>query len=1020
MPTLLNNSKGLVGTSGTGTFFITLETAQPLLGRTPSTETGFTLVTGPAGLLVFTSTIGQVYFADSTITSARQNGILTITSVGTGTVNITGNSYFDGQRVTSNIANITEANLTKLNVLSTASFYGPVQYYNTVTYVTSQNTQYTDSIVELHVANTASIDTLWTYDDAKNIGFRFHYYKGIYPYGTGTRGALILNSVTEDLEWWSDVTTGTSFTGVTYGKFRTGSIHLTSSTNAVSTTTGAFTVTGGVGIGKDIYIGGNVKVLGTPSNYFAGPISIGTQSNNDQIHIKNSTAGIRLESTTTNYARFRTDSSGSVYLDANQSASAVPSIIAFTNKNVEVARFNSLNYLGINNTDPQYRLDVNGPTRFTSATLFTSNIDSNSTGSGAVIITGGLGVGSQLTANSLASNNITSLDGSSDIYVNRSSFQSGNFVLGNFTPLIVNNITDSTGTSNGSVVIKGGVGIAKKLYVGNLIYSQGNEVLTTATSLNFGVSTLSAGTDTAVSTSTGIITVWNTSTLQTITGRGNSTTNTISITNTASSTSTNTGALTVVGGVGVGGAINAKTIYEDLARVVSTATIKNYAVTTATAGTDTAIFVDSTVGNLTIWNTSTLQSVTGRGNSTTNAISITNTASSTSTNSGALTVVGGVGIGNSLYVGNYIAATNITSFPTNANLTIDPDGTGSVVFTTSTQVYVYNNVASTSTNSGALIVTGGIGVGGNIWARGLAISSTNTQIGNVYIGDSIAGTIDFGFNGGSDGAFYFTNISTLSNAATVFKSTSSSLLTINSTGTVIVNSNTSATSTNSGAFQVVGGAGIGLDLYVGGKIQSSGSNVITEATLANYGVTKINPGTGTAVSTSSGVVTIWSTASLQTVTDYGNSTTNIVIINTATNSTSTNSGALQVVGGVGIGGNIHAGGNIVMYNAALVQKLSAIAVGITSATIDTFSMSVYRSAKYVVSASNSFVNQYQSSEILVVHDGITPYLQSTSVFTGSDPIVTFYINTSTGNVILQAVGVYTTNTIKVHKMYIEI
>jgi len=1017
MPTLLNNSKGLVGTSGTGTFFITLETAQPLLGRTPSTETGFTLVTGPAGLLVFTSTIGQVYFADSTITSARQNGILTITSVGTGTVNITGNSYFDGQRVTSNVANITEANLTKLNVLSTASFYGPVQYYNTVTYVTSQNTQYTDSIVELHVANTASVDTLWTTDDAKNIGFRFHYYKGVYPDGTGTQGALILNSVTEDLEWWSDVTTGTSFTGVTYGKFRTGSIHLTSSTNAVSTTTGAFTVTGGIGIGKDIYAGGNVKILGTATNYFVGPISIGTQSNNDQIHIKNSTAGIRLESTTTNYARFRTDSSGSVYLDANQSASAVPSIIAFTNKNVEVARFNSLNYLGINNTDPQYRLDVNGPTRFTSATLFTSNIDSNSTGSGAVIITGGLGVGSQLTANTVATTYLTG-DNNSDITVRAT----GSLILTSPTKLAVNSTLDSTGTDNGSVVIKGGVGIAKKLYVGNLIYSQGNEVLTTATSLNFGVSQLTAGTDTAVSTSTGIVTVWNTSTLQTITGRGNSTTNTIIIANTASSTSTNTGALTVAGGVGVGGAINAKTIYEDLARVVSTATIKNYAVTTATAGTDTSVSLDTLTGNLTIWNISTLQTVTGRGNSTTNTISITNTASSTSTNTGALTVAGGVGISDSLYVGNYIAVKNITSFPTNSNINIDPDGTGSVVFTTSTQVYVNSNVASTTTNSGALIVTGGVGVGGTISNRGLIVVSTNTVVGSVWIGGTYpVGGGSFVYDGGSDGVFPFTNIATTAGAYTAFRTNGQvDLLSIYNTGTVIVNSNTSATSTNSGAFQVVGGAGIGRDLYVGGKIVSSGSNVITEATIANYGVSKINAGTGTAVSTSSGVVTIWSTASLQTVTDYGNSTTNIVIINTTTNSTSTNSGALQVIGGVGIGGNMHLGGNIVMYNAALVQKLSGIAVGITSATIDTFSMSAYRSAKYVVSASNSFVNQYQSSEILVVHDGITPYLQSTSVFTGSEPIVTFYINTSTGNVILQAVGVYTTNTIKVHKMYIEI
>ena len=54
---------------------------------------------------------------------------------------------------------------------------------------------------------------------------------------------------------------------------------------------------------------------------------------------------------------------------------------------------------------------------------------------------------------------------------------------------------------------------------------------------------------------------------------------------------------------------------------------------------------------VTVWNTSTLQSVTNKGSTTSNAIKITNTGSSISTSTGALVVCGGVGIGGALNVG---------------------------------------------------------------------------------------------------------------------------------------------------------------------------------------------------------------------------------------------------------------------------------------------------------------------------------------------------------------------------------
>ena len=95
-----------------------------------------------------------------------------------------------------------------------------------------------------------------------------------------------------------------------------------------------------------------------------------------------------------------------------------------------------------------------------------------------------------------------------------------------------------------------------------------------------GSATIYAGTDTAVSTTTGIITIWNTSTLQSVTNRGSTTTNRVNISNTTSAISTNSGALVVIGGVGVGGSVYAASMYADNALVVTTATVAQYAAIT--------------------------------------------------------------------------------------------------------------------------------------------------------------------------------------------------------------------------------------------------------------------------------------------------------------------------------------------------------------------------------------------------------------------------------------------------------
>jgi hypothetical protein len=136
--------------------------------------------------------------------------------------------------------------------------------------------------------------------------------------------------------------------------------------------------------------------------------------------------------------------------------------------------------------------------------------------------------------------------------------------------------------------------------------------------------------------------------------------------------------------------------------------------------------------------------------------------------------------------------------------------------------------------------------------------------------------------------------------------------------TATVQSTTNSVSTDTGALQVSGGVGVGLDVYVGGSINIkntsyvAGAEILTTASIVSggVGVSSITAGTDTAVSFKTGDITIWNTSTLQSVTDRGSETSNAVNITNDTVSVDTASGALTVAGGVGIGGDVYIGGNV--------------------------------------------------------------------------------------------------------------
>jgi hypothetical protein len=316
-------------------------------------------------------------------------------------------------------------------------------------------------------------------------------------------------------------------------------------------------------------------------------------------------------------------------------------------------------------------------------------------------------------------------------------------------------LTTATNTTSGSLSLSGGIG-AKNAYLDRLtvneiadikgqLYVDGALVLTTGSVTLYAFPTIVvAGTDTAVFTSTGVAVVWNTSTFDTVASRGSTSSYAIRISNTASSTSTYTGALVVAGGVAiqenlriagnlyVGNSVFAGgNIFVDNVSVQSQnkVLILSSSTTLASSATNSGVVIGQSSDPFITWLydggqrwvssggiVSSGTFVASVGGVSSGTFTVSTTTNATSTTSGALQVVGGAGIGQDLYIGGQLYTNGISTFPSgsNKNLIIDPDGTGNVLFSTSTRALFYNTTTSTSTTTGAVVITGGLGVGGAV------------------------------------------------------------------------------------------------------------------------------------------------------------------------------------------------------------------------------------------------------------------------------------------------------------------
>lgn len=231
------------------------------------------------------------------------------------------------------------------------------------------------------------------------------------------------------------------------------------------------------------------------------------------------------------------------------------------------------------------------------------------------------------------------------------------------------------------------------------------------------------------------------------------------------------------------------------------------------------------------------------------------------------------------------------------------------------EVIISSTASSTNLTSGALRVSGGVGIYGKLnvgndvsvignitpFANNTFDLGTNSLKWNNIYGNSVyVGSVRLNVIGGQ----LYADSQPINAGA----STSTAALLGGSRGSIVYQS-----TANSTAFLAIG---------------STNTVLVSDGTLPVWSriVNSITAGTSTFISTSKGDIIIWSAGgSIDAALSAGNSTTNVLRILNTSSSISTTTGALTVVGGIGIGGNLIAGGAVeaVRFNDLIISNTSA-------------------------------------------------------------------------------------------------
>ena len=273
------------------------------------------------------------------------------------------------------------------------------------------------------------------------------------------------------------------------------------------------------------------------------------------------------------------------------------------------------------------------------------------------------------------------------------------------------------------------------------------------------------------------------------------------------------------------------------------------------------------------------------------------------------------------YAANTIIVANSAGYLSNSNSFFVASNNTIVV----PSVNITSILASTSNTTGALVVSGGLGVGGNV---SMNLSSTITgatrltlsQQNYIYAGDT-AGNIVFGGSGyyylNSGGGTYVGGLLRL--RGPISNGTGNNVLIFSGTSSLLIQNTTPSTSNTTGSLVVGGGLGVGSNVSMNLASSGTGVNRLTLSPQSYF--TTFNAIGDIAYNGPSGAAFLFNNSQVYIqnqliqrgpiFNDAGNNTVvfagaSPILIQNGTASTNTTTGALIVQGGVGISGALNA------------------------------------------------------------------------------------------------------------------
>ena len=774
---------------------------------------------------------------------------------------------------------------------------------------------------------------------------------------------------------------------------------ITSGTASANTDTGALTVVGGFGITGDINTGGNVSVQAqlraisgvqststttgalvvTGGAGISGNVNIGAALAVDSFQVAGVTnlsgnlSGTNMSLTGRADIAGNLDVVGRITGGGIRKTSSISTPVNPVVGDVWYKTDTDVYYQYINDGANNIWVDYAGATVSNAAVTagaatdyaFTSGTPSTSTGTGAVVVSGGVGIsgalyigglgdfGGNVTVNNLNSNlNVQT----GTLAVSGSGAVVGNLTTGNLATGIA---TIARADIAGALVVGGDVTVT-----GNIVGGGVRKTQSTTAPVNPSVGDLWYKTDTDVYyqyTSDGTNKYWIDYVGATVSNAAvqNSSSVDFTITSGTESTSTTTGALTIIGGAGITGNINADNVIATSFRSDNflfangrtladriTGTYSNSNVTAYLTGSITTGAINA-IGNITAGNISTTD-ITSRD------ITARDVTLSGNITGGGLRKYAQAGVPANPVLGDvwYKTDTDVYYQYINDganNFWVDYAGAtvsnAAVQNGTNSDFAIASGTLGTSPTTGALVVTGGVGVTGNIYTTGIADFGGNLRADNVYANNNtqtntlavvqnatvggtlnVTGAVSTGnlTTGNIVGYGFTTNAGNLIATGAYLSaggiSATSGVLSVGN----IISSGTRAVvgglTIENGAFgsvaslAVIAGATFGGDVAITGNITAGGLRKYAQAGVpANPVVGDVWYKTDTDVFyqyVDDGTSKYWIDYTSATVSNANptspQSLQDLQIVS-GTPSTSTTSGALQVTGGAGISGNVTAG-----------------------------------------------------------------------------------------------------------------